>query len=192
MSNQNLQNSRVDLLSVRTLNLSGRQAKNAGDATDAQDFVTLGQLPGIVKATVGLPKKYYYTIVFSSGAVPVVVGDAVASPYGIGRGREGYPFEAHVEADITGAPAGSSLKINFRASYTTLVAGVYTDNIVGDILTTDLELLVGNPGPISTRKMNPITLLQGYRITPRIKQVGTATLISVSLIVEKSFGGLLE
>lgn len=189
MSNQNLQNSRVDLLSVRTPNMGGRQIKNAGDATDAQDFVTLGQLPGIVKATVGLPKKRYYTIVFSSGAIPVVVGDAVASPYAIQRGREGYPFEAHVEADITGVPAGSSLKINFRVSYTTLVAGTYVNNIVGDILPTDLELLVGNPGPVATQKMNPITLLQGYRITPRIKQVGTATLISVSLTVEQSFGG---
>lgn len=42
--NQNLQNARVNILAVQTANLHGRQTKNAGDATDPQDLVTLKQL----------------------------------------------------------------------------------------------------------------------------------------------------
>jgi hypothetical protein len=44
MPNQILQNSRVDLLSVRNLDFKGRQIKNAGNAVDPQDYVTLSQL----------------------------------------------------------------------------------------------------------------------------------------------------
>lgn len=44
MSNPNLQSQRVDLLSTKVINFGGRQIKNAGNGTDTQDYITLGQL----------------------------------------------------------------------------------------------------------------------------------------------------
>lgn len=44
MANQNLQNSRVDFLSVRDQDLHGRRSRNASDALLDSDYVTLRQL----------------------------------------------------------------------------------------------------------------------------------------------------
>jgi len=47
---QSLQNSRVDFFSVRDIDFHGRQIKNAKNAVDEQDYVTLSQLHSVVSA----------------------------------------------------------------------------------------------------------------------------------------------
>lgn len=47
MPGQDLQNQKVDFLTTKVVDNRGRQIKNGGDATDAQDFLTLAQLRNI-------------------------------------------------------------------------------------------------------------------------------------------------
>lgn len=64
---QGLQNSKTDLFSTRSLNFSGRQIKNAGDATDSQDYVTLAQAKTLIADSVPTTKKPNSVTVSATG-----------------------------------------------------------------------------------------------------------------------------
>lgn len=147
----------------------GLRIKNAGNAVDPQDYVTLSQLKQVTQQIPTGPN--YFSIPFSSTGI-VTVGDLVA-PYNPGTGRTGKPYEVILSATI---PAVSQdLKMNIQINGTSILAN-------------DIDLPIGQTNAVSSSDfINNLPMIGKLAsIVPVVTQAdGTSSLVTITLVVQK-------
>jgi hypothetical protein len=158
-----------DRLSSKNQDLSGLKIQNAGAATEPNDYVILSQVQQLVTPTT--QSNQNFSIPFSSSGS--VTAGQISAPFIVGTDRVGNPTAISVAVpSVTQAPTGVSLIVNLSMN------GV-------NMLATNLELPIGNEGPVSSSQfVSPLPkLAAGNKIVPVIIQAGGASFVTIQLYI---------
>lgn len=136
MPRQNLQNAKTDLISTRNRDMHGLQLKNAGDATDPQDYVTLKQL-----------NEYVNNITNTINSV------AESIPTGTGKSYSGDNITADSNIQIIGYNSEGLFRVDFYAYNKSIGAGSveisisWFDNFSPYVRSVNLHIDLSKPDP---------------------------------------------
>ncbi len=146
----------ISLHSTKDWNFNGLRIKNASDAVDQQDYVTLAQLQSPKNADA--VDNDFYTIVFDKDG-EVNDGD-LSAEFVIGQGRQGQPTEVWVKCKAGFEPSGGDLIINVSWTRYNQIGGATITNL----LATDLHLPLELPIPLK----HPTLLIQYLRLESEV------------------------
>lgn len=158
------------------LNLKGKRVVNAGQSVDQSDYVTKSELV-IPKIPTFTHKDQFYTAVFTNDGT-VTTGQEIDS-YVVGRGREGTPVQVWLRAN--GPPNGADLVVNINYNF---------DTVDHMLLSEDLILPDGEKGPVmSFNVVTPMPQFGSlYYFKPVIVSGGTASLVSIGVVIQRILG----
>lgn len=162
-------NTKIDTFFSKSPDCRGRQFKNAGAATDPNDFVTLKQLPTIPEIPPNDPQ--HFAIVLSTTG-PIVIGTQISAPYIVGDFRTGIPIWVYAAA--TFPPSGGPCSVNL------------TFNGVA-LLLSDLSIPDGGTASVkATNLVVPIPFFNpGGILLPTCSASNSASLVSIVVGMER-------
>jgi hypothetical protein len=154
---------------TKALDRKGLQIKNMGPGVEPNDAVTVSQLQSVVTPVVNPNQNF--TIVFDNSGSPNN-GDVFA-PYVFGKSRVGYPTEVWIQAVAAPTSGVFEVELLFNGS---------------NILNTNIQLAIGNSGPVfSSNFVNPLPNF-GYQgiLKGSVVNAGSASNVSVGICVQRN------